>query len=303
MIETRSIADTDIEVSVVCLGTMTFGHPVGEADAVRLVHWSIDHGINFIDTADMYEGYDRYTGSPGGVGELILGKAIRGRRESVILTTKVGNPIGRDGYAGGGLSVGHIQHQIDASLQRLQTDYVDFYLLHRPDADAPLAESVGAVAALISEGKVRHWGFSNFEPDQIREMIALCAARGWPRPVVSQPPYSWQNRHAASEHFPVCREHGISITPYRPLQGGLLTGKYRREQPLPQGSRAEENADWLSQPDEVLYSGLEAFEQEAQAHARTPLQHAFRWILDQPGISSVVVGAKRIEQVEEMLGI
>ena len=303
MIENRRIADTDIEVSILCLGTMTFGRPVGEADAVRLVHWSVDHGINFIDTADMYEGYDRFMGSPGGVGELILGKAIRGRRESVVITTKVGNHIARDGYEGSGLSVAHIRHQIDASLRRLQTDYVDFYQLHRPDPETPLVESIEAMAALIEEGKVRYWGFSNFGPEQIREMMSLCAAHGWPRPVVSQPPFSWLNRGSAVDHFPVCREHGISITPYKPLQGGLLTGKYQRGQPLPQGSRAVENAGWLSQPDEVLQSELEAFEQEAESCRRTPLQHALRWILDQSGISSVVVGAKRIEQVEEMLAI
>jgi aryl-alcohol dehydrogenase-like predicted oxidoreductase len=296
----RPIHNTDLFVSVLCLGTMTFGYPVRRAEAVRLVHWALDHGINFLDTADIYEGYDRVLGSPGGVAEEILGEALQGRRSRVIVTTKVGNPVGDRAYQGTGLGRGHILHQIDASLRRLRTDHVDLYLLHRPDASTPLAETLAVMAGLIETGKVRHWGFSNFDAAQIREMIQLCDENHWPRPVVSQPPYSWLRRDIEADHMPLCRQLGIAVTPYRPLQGGLLTGKYRQGQPLPSDSRASDSPSWLA-VSEDLYPRLERFESEARAAGITPGRYAIRWLLDQPGIASVIAGVKRREQLDDLL--
>ena len=290
-----TIGDTKLSVSPICLGTMGFGKPISESDAARVVHWALDNGINFLDTADMYEGYDRYIGSPGGVGERVLGKALEGRRERAVVTTKVGSDVG-----GKGLSRKHVLRQIDASLGRLRTDHVDLYLMHRPDPDTPLAESIAVMNELIEAGKTRHWGFSNFEAAQIEEMVRLCDAGGWPRPVVSQPPCSWLKRDAEAEHLPACRRHGIAATPYQPLQGGLLTGKYRRGEPLPQGSRASEKPQWLAVADE-LHGRLEAFAAEARAGGLTPAQYAVRWVLDRPGVASVVVGCKRSEQLADLL--
>lgn len=296
----RTVAHTKIEVSPICLGTMTFGTPVSCEDSIRIVHWACDHGINFIDTADIYEGYDRYLGSPGGVAEEILGKALQKRREQVVLVTKVGSQIGGVGYEGKGLNRSHILHQIDASLKRLRTDYVDFYLFHRPDPETPLAESIAVMDELIKLGKVLNWGFSNFEAPQIREMILLCDKHRWPRPVMSQPPYSWLKREVESEHLPTCREFGIAVLPYQPLQGGLLTGKYQRGQPLPAESRAVENPNWLK-VDEKLYEKLEQFEAEARNTGLEPAPYAVRWLLDQAGVVSVVIGVKRVEQLESIL--
>ena len=299
--EMRSVPNTDIDVSPVCLGTMTFGNPVARDDAVRIVHWALDYGVNFIDTADMYEGYDRHFGSPGGVAETILGDALRDRRDRAIVTTKVGNPIGDDQYEGTGLSRAHILHQIDASLARMRTDYVDFYELHKADPDTALVESVGVMAELVAAGKVRYWGFSNFDADQIADMQGLCDENGWPRPVIAQPPYSWLNRGVEADVLPACRDNDIAITPYRPLEAGLLTGKYRRGQPLPADSRAAENPQWLTVEDDV-YDKLEAFERQADAAGLTPSQYAVRWLLDQPGITSVVAGVKRIDQLADLMG-
>jgi aryl-alcohol dehydrogenase-like predicted oxidoreductase len=282
---------------------MTFGRPVGEAEAVRLVHWANDHGVNFIDTADVYEGYDRFMGSPGGVAEAILGKALTGRRDRVVITTKVGSPVGGDAYKGSGLSRRHILRQINGSLQRMRTDYVDFYELHHPDPATPLAESIAVMADLIAAGKVRHWGFSNFDASQVREMVTLCDANGWPRPVISQPSCNWLRRQAEAEHLPVCREYRIGVTPYRPLEGGLLTGKYKRGQAPPADSRAAENPDWWPAPDDAVYDRLEGFERQARASGLRPSQYAVKWLLDQPGVCSVVVGVKRIGQLEELLGL
>jgi len=298
----QSIPRTGVFVSPICLGTMTFGNPVDRDNAIRLVHAALDNGINFIDTADMYEGYDRYLGSPGGIAETILGEALLGRRERAVVTTKVGNSIGGSNYTGQGLSRAHIIHQINASLARLQADYVDIYELHRPDPETPLEESIAVMAELIVAGKVRHWGVSNFSGDQIRDIVRLCDAHGWPRPVVNQPPLNWLKRDEQADSLPTCRELEIAVTPYQPLHGGLLTGKYRRSRPLPADSRAAESS-WLDQPDDALFDRLEQFEVEAHEARLTPAQYAVRWLLDQPGVTSVVVGVKRIDQLKEIIDV
>ena len=294
---TRKIADMD--VSTLCLGTMTIGPPVGKEDAVKIIHWALDHGISFIDTADMYEGYARKLGSHGGVAEKILGQALKGRRDQAIVTTKAGNPV--DGPESTfDISARHLSKQIDRSLKYLQFDYLDIFELHRPDDKTPLEESVGAMAEFIKAGKTRYWGFSNFNGDQIRELVKICDTNGFPYPVVSQPPYSWLNREAQADHIPNCRNLNIAVTPYRPLEGGLLTGKYKRGQPLPPGSRAHDGV-FLQAPEAALYDQLERFETEAAEAHLAPTAYALKWILDQPGLTSCVVGVKRIEQLEELV--
>ena len=299
--ERRKISGTTLEVSTVCVGTMGFGNPITEPEATRIVHWAVDHGINFFDTADIYEGYDRFPGSPGGVAEEVLGRAIMGRREKVVITTKVGNSTGSDGYSGSGLGRKHVLHQIDLSLRRMGTDYVDIYELHRPDPETPLTETIGVLNDLAVAGKVRHWGFSNFSADLVREMIAVCDANHWPRPVVSQPPYSWLSREVEAEHLPVCVENGVSVTPFRPLEGGLLSGKYRRGLPPPAGSRADDQRDWSVVFDDDLFDRLEAYEGEARDTELSPAAYAVKWVLDQPGVCSVVVGVRSVKQMEELL--
>ncbi len=293
----RSIPNSDIEVSPICLGTMTFGTPVKSDDAIRIVHWAIEQGINFFDTADMYEGYDRKAGSGGGVAETILGKAIQKKREHVVITTKVGSAIGNSEYEGEGLSRKHILHQIDASLSRLQCDYVDLYELHRPDPETALEETLAVMDELITRGKVRYWGVSNFSGQQITEIVEQCDTHGWRRPVISQPPLSWLKQDELTDSVPVCREFEIAVTPYQPLQGGLLTGKYRRDQQMPTDSRAAES-EWLNQPDETLFDQLEKFQAEAEAAGLQPSQYALRWLLEQPGVTSVVLGIKRVDQLQ-----
>ena len=299
--ELRKISGTTLEVSNVCVGTMGFGNPITEPEATRIVHWAVDHGINFFDTADIYEGYDRFPGSPGGVAEEVLGRAVRGRREKVVITTKVGNSTGSDGYSGSGLGRKHVLHQIDLSLQRMGTDYVDIYELHRPDPETPLTETIGVLNDLASAGKVRHWGFSNFSADLVREMIAVCNANHWPRPVVSQPPYSWLSREVEAEHLPACVENGVSVTPFRPLESGLLSGKYRRGLPPPAGSRADDQRDWSVVFDNDLYDRLEAYEREARDTGLSPAAYAVRWVLDRPGVASVVLGVRSVKQMKELL--
>ncbi|MCX5659962.1 MAG: aldo/keto reductase [Planctomycetota bacterium] len=296
----RPIPHTSLRVSPLCLGTMTFGTPVAEADAIRIVHRALDQGINFFDTADIYEGYARVLGSPGGVAETILGKALAGRRDRAVVTTKVGNPVGA-GPDDTGLGRRHIQHQIDASLRRLQMDCIDLYELHKPDPQTPLEESIGALVEAIRAGKIRHWGFSNFDAPAIRQMIAVCDAHGWPRPVVSQPKYNWLDRELEAAHLPACREFAIAVTPYQPLQAGLLTGRYRRGAPAPAGTRAAEHARWLPEISPEMFDRIEAFEREAAGAGRSPLSHAMKWVLERPGVTSIVVGCKSVGQLDTLL--
>ena len=293
----RRIPNTDLDVSVVCLGTMTFGTPVDQQGVDSIIDWCLDNGLNFIDTADMYEGYTRFLGSPGGKSEAYIGNALKGRRDRAVITTKVGNPVGDDSYSGTGLGRDHILHQIDASLQRLRTDYVDIYEMHRDDPDTPLAESIATMAGLIEAGKVRHWGFSNFEPDDIHRMIALCDDNDWPRPVIAQPQLSWLVRDSEEAYIPACVQYDIAVTPYRTLQSGLLTGKYKRGQEAPAGSRGDESS-WLDDPDDELWDRIEEFEREADGASLTPTQYAVKWLLDRPGVTSVIVGCKRPDQLE-----
>jgi L-glyceraldehyde 3-phosphate reductase len=296
--KTRKIADMD--VSRLCLGTMTFGTPVNRSSAVDIIHWALDHGINFIDTADMYEGYARCLGSSGGVAEQFVGEALKDRREKAVITTKAGSPVdGPDSTFD--ISPAHLTRQLDRSLSYLRTDYVDIFELHRPDAHTPLEESLGAVANFVKQGKTRHWGFSNFEADLIRQMVKICDDNGYPRPVVSQPQFSWLSRDAAEQHIPACAEAGIAVTPYRVLESGLLTGKYRRGQPLPEDSRADDECGWLSEPDEAIYDSIEAFNAEADASGLTAGQYALKWALDQPGLTACVVGVKRIDQIAALM--
>jgi aryl-alcohol dehydrogenase-like predicted oxidoreductase len=298
----RLIPNSALEVSTVCLGTMTFGNPVREPQAIELVHWALDHGINFFDTADVYEGYDRHLGSPGGVAEDILGKALIARRDQAIVATKVGNPVRVGSQTRKGLGAEHIRVQLEASLRRLRTDHVDVYEFHRPDPDVPLAESVAAMNGLIRAGKVRHWGISNFEAQAIREIVALCEAEGWLRPVVNQPAYNWLKRDVEREILPVCRQFQIAVTPYQPLQGGLLTGKYRRGFPVPPSSRAAEST-WLGTLDDRLYARIDQFLEAARQAGCTPTRYALGWLLDQPGVVSVVVGTRNVRQLEEALAL
>ena len=298
----RRIPNTDLDVSVVCLGTMTFGTPVDQQGVNGIIDWCLDNGLNFIDTADMYEGYTRFLGSPGGKSEAFIGNALVGRRDQAVITTKVGNPVGDDSYSGTGLGRDHMHHQIDASLGRLRTDYADIYEMHRDDPDTPLEESIATMAGLIEAGKVRHWGFSNFEPDDIHRMIALCDGNGWPRPVIAQPQLSWLVRDSEEAYIPACIQYDIAVTPYRTLQAGLLTGKYKRGQGAPPGSRGDESS-WLDDPDDELWDRIEQFEREAASVSLTPTQYAVKWLLDRPGVTSVIVGCKRPDQLEPFLDV
>jgi L-glyceraldehyde 3-phosphate reductase len=300
-VKKESVPNTDLVVSSICLGTMTFGTPVAESDAIEITHWAIDRGINFIDTANIYEGYTRYMGSPGGVSESILGKALKGKRDRVVLATKVGMKVGpNDDDQGLGRS--HVLREIDRSLQRLQSDYVDVYYMHKADENTPLDESVQVFNELIDTGKVRYWAISNFSVQQIQALLCVCDENGWRRPVMLQPSYSLLKRDIEQDVLPLCRQEELAVVPYQVLQGGLLTGKYHRGEPVPAGSRQKEKPEWTMALDEDLFDRLEALEAQAGQKGRTLMQHALLSLLDSPAVVSLVLGVKNISQLETLVG-
>ncbi|MFM2094328.1 MAG: L-glyceraldehyde 3-phosphate reductase [Planctomycetota bacterium] len=293
----RALGSSGLLVSPVCLGTMTFGTPVAEPESIALVHAAIDMGVNFIDTANVYEGYARYLGSSGGVAEAIVGKAIRDRRDRVVLATKVAAPVG-SGPQDRGLSAVHILRELDRSLTRLQTDVIDLYIIHWPDKHVPLDVTLRAMETAVQQGKVRYFGASNHSAWQMCEMLWLADRHGLPRVVSSQIPYSMLRRELHND-LAFCAKHGVGVTPYQSLQSGLLTGKYRRGHAPPRDSRAAEKPEWIWKQDDTLFDRLERIDELATASGLTMTALCLAATLMQPAMSSLIVGVKRIEQLRE----
>jgi aryl-alcohol dehydrogenase-like predicted oxidoreductase len=281
------------------MGTMTFGSPVAEPDAIKLTHAAIDQGINFIDTANVYEGYDRVLGSAGGTAEVILGKALKDRRDKAVVATKAGSPNG-PGPQDVGLTSSHILRELDLSLQRLGTDYIDLYIIHWPDKNTPLEATLSAMETAVRQGKVRYFGASNHWAPQLCELLWLADKHGWPKVVSSQIPYSLLRREYHND-LTFCEKHNITVTPYQALQGGLLTGKYRRGQDLPSDSRAAEKPKWMWPMDDALFDTLEQIEILAKEASVPVSQYAMAWTLAQPAIGSLVIGVKNITQIEDAI--
>jgi aryl-alcohol dehydrogenase-like predicted oxidoreductase len=283
-VRTRRLGSEGPEVSIVGLGCNNFGGRVDLAGTRAVVDAALEAGVTLFDTADVY--------GNGGGSERFLGEVLEGRRDRVLLATKFGGDMG-DGTAVGG-SREYIRKAIDGSLQRLRTDYVDLYQYHRPDGVTPFEETFGALDELVREGKVRYVGHSNLEPAQIEEVDALAREHGWARPVSAQNRYSLLHREAEDELLPVCERLGLGFLPYFPLASGLLTGKYRRGEERPQGTR-------LSARDEVFteetFDQLDALEAYAAEHGVSMLHVAIGGLLAQPVVSSVIAGATKPEQV------
>jgi aryl-alcohol dehydrogenase-like predicted oxidoreductase len=269
------------EVSAVGLGCNNFGLRVDLGGARAVVDAALEAGVTLFDTADTYG---------DGNSERFLGEVLRGRRDRVVLATKFGGRlVGR-----GGGSRDHISKAIEASLQRLRTDYVDLYQYHVPDGETPFEETFGALDELVREGKVRYAGHSNLTAPQIEEVDEMCRRHGFARPVSAQNEYSLVERGVEKELLPTCARLGLGVLPYFPLASGLLTGKYRRGQERPQGTRLSSRDDVFT---DETFDRLEALEQFAAQRGLTLLQVAVGGLLAQPAIASVIAGATKPEQV------
>ena len=230
--EYRKLGSSGLQVSVVGLGTNNFGGRIDEAQSVAVVRQALDEGINFIDTANIYG---------RGVSEERIGVALKGLREDVLIATKVSGAMG-DGPNSKGNSRHHIMEQVDASLSRLQTDYIDLYQMHFPDSSTPIEETLRALDDLVHQGKVRYIGCSNFSAWQTCEAIWTSRSLNMIPFVSVQPEYSMLSRGVEKELIPFCKEYNLGVLPYFPLASGFLTGKYRRGEPVPDGTRLASNA-------------------------------------------------------------
>ena len=297
-----TLPGTGISVSRLCLGTMTFGSPVAEPDAIRLVHYAAGLGINFIDTANMYEGYNRYAGSAGGVAEEIVGKAVEGRRTDFVLATKLGMKVG-DSSVDENTSPEAIRVQLRRSLQRMRTDYIDLYYLHRYDPYTAPEAIARAIGEELKAGTIRAWGVSNYTAEQLSALLAAAREENIPLPSMCQPPLSLLNTGALETLLPLCEKESIGVIPYQVLQGGILTGKYRVGQQPPAGSRAAEKPDWMKPMTDEVYHTLACVAAEAKAAGQTMTQYALSWALRQPAVRCVLLGVKRESQLDEAVKI
>jgi aryl-alcohol dehydrogenase-like predicted oxidoreductase len=281
---TRRLGSEGPDLSVVGLGCNNFGMRVDLEGTRAVVDAALDAGVTLLDTADIY-------GNKGG-SESFLGEVLAGRRDRVVLATKFGGDMG-DGTKARG-SREYIRRACDASLRRLRTDHIDLYQYHTPDRVTPFAETFGALDELVREGKVRHIGHSNLDAAQVEEVDALARDHRWARPVSAQNEYSLLRREAEEALLPTCGRLGLGVLPYFPLASGLLTGKYRRGQPRPEGTR-------LSGRDEVFtdekFDRIEALEQYAEERGVSLLEVAIGGLLAQPAVGSVIAGATKPEQV------
>lgn len=282
-----------VKVSRLCLGTMMFGGATEEAESIRIIHRALDLGINFIDTANMYN---------AGESEVVTGRAIRDRRDQVVLATKVKNPMG-EGPNDQGLSRVHIMRECERSLERLGTDYIDVYYLHAPDWGTPLEESLRAVSDLVRQGKVRYIACSNHYAYQVALMLGMAEVQNLEKIACIQPLYNVVNRDIEVELLPLCREKGIGVVVYSPLARGVLTGKYRPGQPPPEGSRAARGDRRIQQTElrDESYEVAQALGPLAEAHGCTVPQFALAWVLANPIVTSAIIGPRTMEQFETSL--
>jgi aryl-alcohol dehydrogenase-like predicted oxidoreductase len=283
--EYRKLGTAGLEVSVIGLGTNNFGRRVDAAGTARVLDQALDEGVTFIDTANIYS---------GGQSEEYIGKAIEGKRDQYLLATKAGMKVD-DGANGIGASRHHLFREVEKSLKRLRTDYIDLYQIHRADPSTPIEETLHALDQLVASGKVRYIGCSNYAAWQLTESLWTSRERNLVSFSTVQPQYSMLDRRVETELVPCCQTYGIGILPYFPLANGFLTGKYQRGEAAPDGTRLAENDRGLfTAANFDILEGLEAF---AQARDHTVLDLAFAWLLANPAVTSVIAGATKPEQV------
>jgi aryl-alcohol dehydrogenase-like predicted oxidoreductase len=286
--EYRRLGHSGLKISIVGLGGNQFGAKVDQSATERIVHAAMDLGVNFIDTADVYG---------RGRSEEVLGEALVGRWDKIVLASKVRSPMG-DGPNDRGASRYHIFEGVHASLRRLKTDHIDLLQIHSWDAETPIEETMRALDDLVSTGKVRYIGASNYAAWQLCRSNDVAEMRGWAPFISIQPHYHMLERGVERELVPYCREFEVGILPYFPLAGGFLTGKYREGEPAPKGSRGENNQYVQRYFTSQNFAKLERLREWAEAHGHTVAELAIAWLLAQPQLASVIAGVTRQEQVE-----
>ncbi len=296
--EYRSLGRTGVRVSSLCLGAMMFGE-WGNPDhdqSIEIIHRALDAGINFIDTADVYS---------AGESEEIVGKALQGaRRDDVVLATKAHAPMGRDPNMRGNSRRWLIQ-EVDNSLRRLQTDWIDLYQIHRPDPDTEHAETLAALTDLVRAGKIRYFGSSTYPAHEIIEAQWVAKTSGLGRFVTEQPPYSILVRGIERDLLPVAQQYGMGVLSWSPLAGGWLSGRFRLGQDVPQthrSARMPARYDLASPDNQVKLQRADALAVLAEQSAMTLVEMAVAFVLAHPAVSSAIIGPRTMEQLESQLG-
>ena len=283
--EYRQLGRSGLQVSAIGLGTNNFGRQLDAKGTAVVINHALDLGVNMIDTANSYS---------RGLSEEYIGRALKGKRDKAIIATKVSSRVG-DGPNMGGNSRQHILAEVENSLRRLGTDYIDLYQIHWWDPDTPVEETLRALDDLIRQGKVRYIGCSNHTAWQLCEAVWTAKASGLASFASVQPRYSMMDREIESELVPFCKSYGVGILPYYPLANGFLTGKYARGQGAPEGTRLADNDRGMFTDENFdLLERLEAFCAERD---HTVLELAFAWLLSNPNVSSVIAGATKAQQV------
>jgi aryl-alcohol dehydrogenase-like predicted oxidoreductase len=290
--EYRQLGQSGVRVSIIGLGTNQFGNKVDQAGVQEIMAAAAELGVNFIDTADVYG---------RGRSEELLGHALQGRRDHFIVASKVFHKTG-EGPNDQGASRHHILQGIEATLRRLQSDYLDLYQIHRWDATTPVEETLRALDDLVSSGKVRYIGASNFAAWQLAKANLLAEFRGWTPFVTIQAHYHMLERGVEEEMIPYCRAHNVGFIPYFPLAGGFLTGKYRRGEGAPPGTRGESSAYVQRYMTADNYDRVEALAAWTEARGRNMIDLAHAWLLAQPQVCSVISGVTRLEQLRQNAG-
>ncbi len=291
----RLLGRTGVRVSPLCLGTLNFGGPTADEDAARMVDVALAAGVNFIDTSNSYH---------GGRSEEAVGKVLAGRRDRVVLATKVHFPMG-NGPNDGGNSRLHILKACDESLRRLHTDYIDLYQVHRPSPEIPIEETLAALTDLVRAGKVRYIGCSTHPAWMVMEALAASERHLFARYVSEQPPYNLLDRRIENELLPLAARYNLAILPWGPIAQGLLAGRYQAGEALPPDSRAARQPDSIYSR-RVTPRGIEVgrtFAALARDHGLTPGQLALLWCKDQPGITSPVIGPRTMAQLQDLLPV
>jgi aryl-alcohol dehydrogenase-like predicted oxidoreductase len=292
--EYRKLGQTGLMVSELCLGTMTFGNEADEQTSKRITDRFVEAGGNFVDTANVYS---------RGVSEEITGRVIRDYREDVVVATKFRFPMG-EGPNDSGASRKHIISACEASLRRLDTDYIDLYQIHCWDSSTPIEETLSALDDLVRAGKVRYIGCSNFTGWQIEKSVRVSEREGLARFDCLQPQYSLVVRDIEHEVLPVSREEGLGVIPWSPLAGGFLTGKYSREDAPPENTRMASWGDtWKRHATSDKFDIVDRVCEIADSRGKEPAQIALSWVKDRPGVTSPIIGARNVEQLDKNLGV
>ncbi len=297
----KQLGQTELNVSRLCLGTMTMGWTSNKEESFAVMNHAVEHGVNFFDTADVYSFWAE--GNPGGVAESWIGEWLteRNLKNKVIIATKARGRMW-PGPDGEGLSRQHLMRAVDDSLRRLKVEVIDLYQSHWPDQNTPLEETMRAFEEMIKQGKVRYIGCSNHSAKELGESLALCQKLGLPRYETLQPHYNLVHRtEYESETMSMCAKEKLGVIPYSPLAGGFLTGKYKRQERVPNDSRGFGNDRMKAYMNDKGFAIIELLQEISHARQSTIPQTALAWLLANPTITSVIVGANRVSQLADSL--